>query len=85
MFNALWLPFGVSQTCHAVVAGGKHQIFEPVALIDKDMVNTHCFKIGHIVGTAFNLFGQVFDFDFKVFFSLFYPAQHACRHLFPLC
>jgi hypothetical protein len=36
---------------------GKHQIFEPVALIDKNKVDTHCFEIGHIVGTAFDLLG----------------------------
>ena len=58
--------FAVAQSCHAVVAGGKHQVLKLVAFVHKEVVDAHHLKIGNVVFAVGHVVSQGFQLDFQI-------------------
>ena len=70
----------VAQTCHTVVPGGEHQVLEPVALIDKEVVDAHALEVRHVVLAGFDLVEQLFQPDLKVHLAFLHALDLCVAH-----
>ena len=60
--------------------GGEHQVLEPVALIDKEVVDAHALEVRHVVLAGFDLVEQLFQPDLKVHLAFLHALDLCVAH-----